>query len=339
MAALPLRIFDLPRRGKILSPADLPCLKDVMTINVTKGCAHQCAYCYARGYRDSPPDGEVYVYSNLAERLEEELDNPRRRKALPQWVSLSTSCDPFQPIDEVLKVTWKTIKALLERGIKVSFLTKGYIPGEFISLFQTYPGCVFARIGLLSLSKDFHRQFEPGAAPPGERLKNISKLKDAGIPVEIRHDPVIPGITDPSADLDDLFSWLKENGIETINVAFIHVRPGIERVIKKDLPFPLAWKVLHLYRGQPFQRVAASCVTRLLPRHLRILTYSRIRGIAGRYGIKTLLCACKNPDLKADMCHIIGDSQFQTRREDAQLRLFSPHLPSQWGEGLGEGAL
>ncbi|MBI5166670.1 MAG: radical SAM protein [candidate division NC10 bacterium] len=294
-----------------------------MTLNVTKGCAHRCAYCYARGYRDAPPDGEVYVYSNLPERLEEELDNPRRRKALPEWVSLSTSCDPFQPMDEVLKVTWATIKALLERGIRVSFLTKGYIPGEFIGLFQAHPGLIFARVGLLSLRGDYHRQFEPGAARPEVRLDNIKRLKQAGVPVEVRHDPVILEVTDLPQDLDPLFCQLKECGIATVNIAFLHIRPGIEPVLKRDLPLPLALRILRLYRGQPFQRVAASCVTRLLPRHLRILTYSQIQGIASRYGIKTLLCACKNPDLQADICHIVGNSPFRPQRKEAQLRLFA----------------
>ena len=96
------------------------------TLNPTAGCVHLCSYCYARGYSNYPGDGTIVLYTNLAEKLENELS--RKRKA-PAFVYFSPSCDAFQPVKQVLDTTYSLMALLLERGIGVSFLTKGENPG------------------------------------------------------------------------------------------------------------------------------------------------------------------------------------------------------------------
>jgi len=43
-----VKIVD--RKSSVLSPSTLACLRQVATINLTAGCAHDCLYCYIRGY-------------------------------------------------------------------------------------------------------------------------------------------------------------------------------------------------------------------------------------------------------------------------------------------------
>jgi DNA repair photolyase len=81
----------------------------------------------------------VVVYSNLPEKLAAEL--PRKRK--PVWrVYFSPSCDPFQPLHEVQRVTYQVMQLLLTRGISMAFLTKGTIPEPFMALFAPTPHLV-----------------------------------------------------------------------------------------------------------------------------------------------------------------------------------------------------
>ena len=47
------------RKGKVLTPAYFGCLRGIPTLNITNGCLFQCAYCYARGYSQSPKKGEI----------------------------------------------------------------------------------------------------------------------------------------------------------------------------------------------------------------------------------------------------------------------------------------
>ena len=88
-----VRIIKEKRKSSLLKTPAFGCLKDTPSINLTRGCIHSCVYCYARGFSDAPPPGEVHLlYENLPEVLERELD---RKRKLPSWVSFSTASDPF----------------------------------------------------------------------------------------------------------------------------------------------------------------------------------------------------------------------------------------------------
>lgn len=283
------------RRSHILHLFAIPCMQGVLALNVTRGCSHACAYCYCRAYPEAPPPGELPVYENLPERLEAELARMRR---LPRAVSLCTASDPFQPFREVLSVTYRAAELLLERGITVTFLTKGWIPDEFIALFARYPGQVRARIGLLSLDSRYHGLFEPGTALPEARLGNIRRLREAGVAVGVRHDPVIPRVTDRPGDLDGLFRTLAAEGITHLDVGYLYIRPGIARLLEDELPVEVSRPLLRQFRGGPLAAVAASASTQLLPADLRVRSFFRLSMAAREHGITPLLCRCKNPDLQ-----------------------------------------
>jgi len=293
------------RRGQILHPFAIPCMQGVLALNVTRGCSHACAYCYCRAYPEAPPPGQLPVYENLPARLEADLARMRR---LPRAVSLCTASDPFQPFPAVLNVTYRSAELLLERGITVTFLTKGWIPDEFIALFSSYPGQVRARIGLLSLDPRYHRLFEPGTALPEARLENIRRLREAGVAVGVRHDPVIPGVTDRFEDLDRLFRVLAAEAITHLDVGYLYIRPGIARLLEDELPPEASRPLLRQFRGGPLAAVAASASTQLLPADLRIRGFFRIRMAAHEHAITPILCRCKNPDLQdATRCQAARD--------------------------------
>ena len=282
------------RRGQILHPFAMPCMQGVLALNVTRGCAHACAYCYCRAYPEAPPPGQLPVYENLPAQLEAELARMRR---LPRAVSLCTASDPFQPFPAVLKVTYRAAELLLERGITVTFLTKGWIPDEFVGLFARYREMVRARIGLLSLDPRYHRLFEPGTAFPESRLENIRRLREAGVTVGVRHDPVIPRVTDRPEELDRLLGTLAGEGITQLDVGYLYIRPRIARLLEDELPAAISRPLLRQFKGGPLAAVAASAATQLLPADLRVRSFFKLRMAAREHGITPILCRCKNPDL------------------------------------------
>ncbi len=293
------------RRGQILHPFAIPCMNGVLALNVTRGCSHACVYCYCRAYPEAPPPGDLPVYENLPGRLEAELFRMRR---LPRAVSLCTASDPFQPFPPVLSVTYRASELLLERGMTVTFLTKGWIPDEFVALFARFPGQVRARIGLLSLDPRYHRLFEPGTAYPEARLKNVRRLREAGVAVGVRHDPVIPGVTDRPEELDRLFGTLAAEGITHLDVGYLYIRPGIARLLEDELPAAVSRPLLRQLKGGPLAAIAASASTQLLPVDLRTRSFFRLRMAAREHGITPILCRCKNPDLE-------GAARCQASRE------------------------
>ncbi|MEW6193078.1 MAG: hypothetical protein AB1507_06960, partial [Bacillota bacterium] len=88
------KLVKKERRAQVLKSPAFGCFKGIPAVNVTRGCPHACVYCYARGFPEAPPRGEVHLYANLPEMLEREL---ARKRKLPAWVSFSTASDPFPP--------------------------------------------------------------------------------------------------------------------------------------------------------------------------------------------------------------------------------------------------
>ena len=295
------RVILKEKKSRALKPGTFGCLKGIYTINVTQGCGFSCTYCYARGYANAPLKGIVHLFINLPELLRRELDSNRRRW-LPGMVIFNTATDCFQPHPDILEVAYQTIDILLERGIGISFLTKGSIPRRFIELFRGYREKVQAQIGLVSLSEGYWRTYEPGVASPREKLENIERLISTGIETQVRVDPIIPFVTDTQEELEALFRALSRRGIRRTSLSYLHLRPAIRRQLSSELP-PLHRKLLDsCFRSQDWVEVGLSTKTNLLPKKLRENGYGRMKTIAQAHGISAVICRCKNPDLYGEIC-------------------------------------
>ena len=293
------KVLPKLRKGRILTGAQFGCLKGIPTLNIANGCVFQCTYCYARGYRQAPQKGEVYLYINLPNLLKEELLS---KKVVPQWVILNTSSDCFQSHPDILNVTYEVIQILLDRGVGISFLTKGFIPHRFFDLFKRSPDKVLAQIGLVSFSGRYGKEYEPGTPSPEKRLENVERLKEVGILSEIRIDPVIPFITDTESEMKNLFGRLKDLGLKRVTLSYLHLRPAIQKQLMKELS-PLHRRVIEsCFRTQEWKAIGSSTQTKLLPKTIREKGYQRMKEIAEGFGITASVCQCKNPDLKGDLC-------------------------------------
>ena len=312
-------IFPRFRKGKVLTPGNFGCLKGIPTLNITNGCLFRCTYCYARGYTQAPREGEIHLYVNLSSLLEEEL---ARRRIFPPWIILNTSSDCFQSHPDILSVAYEVIRTLLDRGIGISFLTKGVIPQRFIDLFGRSPEKILAQIGLVSLSDRYWREYEPGTPSPDKRIENIQRLKEIGIVPEIRIDPIIPFVTDTEIEAMTLLRQLQEKGVKKVTLSYLHLRPAIYQQLMKELS-PLHRRVIEsCFRTQEWKAIGSSTKTKLLPKTIREKGYQRIKEIGERLGITAAICQCKNPDLKGDLCSSGRVKAVLGKRTPAQLPLF-----------------
>ncbi len=305
----------------MLSPSALKCLNETPTVNLTAGCAHLCSYCYARGYSNYPGDGTIVVYTNLAEKLENELS---RKRKTPEFVYFSPSCDAFQPVKQVLDITYSLMALLLKQGIGVSFLTKGLIPDRFIALFKSHSRKVQAHIGITTLDRQIQKQIEPYAATPGTRLKNINDLTEIGILPEIKIDPLIPGLTDSTGNLDPLLKILGKSGIKSAGLNYLFLRPIINKNIREDLGHTKVLKrVTKAFSDKvDLKLLASKSMVRALNLEFRQKQYKHISLLARQYGIKTYVCGCKNPDVTEDLtCRNIWQKYFD--KKSLQYPLFN----------------
>jgi DNA repair photolyase len=316
-----MKILLKERKSSVLSPSTLKCLNDTPTLNPTAGCAHLCSYCYARGYSNYPGDGTIVLYTSLAEKLENELS---RKRKTPGFVYFSPSCDAFQPVRQVLDTTYSLMALLLKKGIGVSFLTKGRIPDRFIALFKLHSNNVNAHIGITTLNRQLQKQIEPHAATPGTRLKNIRALTQIGILPEIRFDPLIPGLTDSTSNLEPLLKILGRLGIKSVGLNYLFLRPIINRNIREDLGHTKAMEKISqaFCDNVDLQLLASKSRVKALSLGFRQKQYKHISLLAKPYGIKTYVCGYKNPDIAEDLtCSNIWQKYFD--KKAIQYQLFS----------------
>jgi len=294
------------RRGPILTPSSLPCLRDMPTINITEGCAHGCSYCYTQGYSSFPGEGRVVLFDNIPELVRAELGRKRR---CPRRVYFSPSSDAFQPLPDVQDVAHQTISILLEWGIEVAFLTKGALDERILALFAKTPKQVYAQVGITTLDEHLWQTFEPGAASPAARLRNMESLARIGVSTTARLDPLIPGLTDTEENLSTLLAELRRREVRKIAASYLFLRPAFAVRLAEQVHLlagsacsPASWSWGQLADGVGGGQMAAP--------ETRRCGFERLRGLADNHGIELHVCACKNPDLaSAPGCLIAGPAQ------------------------------
>ena len=295
-----MRIAFAERKGDILSRyGSLPCTHDMPCVNVTRGCTYECSHCPSRAHFMRAGGPDVVVYTNLEEKLREELAKLRRH---PTAVYFSPSCDPFQPQRQVLAATYGAMKVLLENRIGVTFATVGVIPAAFVSLFERHREHVQAQIQLTTTVRAIQRAVEHRAAPPGKRLENVRRLKDVGVDVEVRIEPLIPALTDIDLNLTRLFEDLAQFAPLRAPVSCLFLRGHVENNLRAAFGKGAAFaRVLSYYNlGYTVSLSPGSPEIRVLPPAYRREKYAHIEELAGEYGISTYVCACKNPDLSLE---------------------------------------
>lgn len=206
------------------------------------GCSHKCLYCYATsylGFRKSNPK------ENFALRLKRDL------RKLPKGVlvNLSTSSDPYPPIEEKLGLTRSALRVLAEHGARILITTKSDLVTRDADLLLAAEAAV--TITITSLDKSLARIVEPGAPPPRKRLHALSKLASLGIPVGIRLDPVIPFLNDYDRELRSLLEAAHGAGARFVVTSTYKVKPdNFRRLVDAFPELRSRWRRLYYEEGE-----------------------------------------------------------------------------------------
>ncbi len=298
-----LKIINTPRKTNFLTPSGLRCLANLPSVNVSAGCAHNCVYCYSKGYSVYPGDNSIEIYENMAERIAGEI---KRKRKKPAAVYFCPSCDPFQPLPEVQQITFEVMKLLLENDIGVQFVTKGKIPAEILELFEKHSSKIAGQIGLIAVDDKILSIIEPNAARAQKRLEQLERLIKIGVKMSARCDPMIYGFTDTNEQLQDLFSAIAKTGCRETAVSFLFLRPAITSGLKKSIRDKnLLDKILEPFSGGVRLPIGLKNSTgTVLPLVVRKTSFERIRKIADSYGISIHICGCKNRDITDETCYI-----------------------------------
>ncbi|MEY2934697.1 MAG: hypothetical protein RL033_5446 [Pseudomonadota bacterium] len=240
----------------ILSENDSPDLPFRYSLNPYRGCAHGCAYCYAR------PSHEYWGFGSGTDFERRLLVKPHAPELLAQaferksWqgdlLVFSGNTDCYQPLEASYELTRRCLMVCREYRNPVHLITKSTLVERDIELLQELHAV--ASVGI-SVSVTFWdaevaRAIEPYVPTPQRRIETIRRLSAAGLPVMVHVAPVIVGLSD--RDMIPILEAARDAG--ALSAMMMPVRlPGsvaevFETRLREALPLR-AERVLSLIRA------------------------------------------------------------------------------------------
>jgi DNA repair photolyase len=269
------------------------------SINPYNGCEFACTYCDSRSHKyhlQAEFDQTIFVKENVKELLDNRLT--RARTLLPDIISISGTCDPYQPAEEKFQNTRKCLEVLAKHKFPVGICTKSTLVTRDIDLLHKIANNNWCSVTLTitTIDRDLARILEPGSPSPQQRLETISILKKAGLTqVGVNFMPIVPFLCDSDENLENVTKAVKSAGADYILFAGMTLRDNQARwlidCLNNKCP-EVVPKMLKLYNG----------------------TYSDIIGYKGRYSppnnyynrlMKRAYAFCEKYDIKYRMKRFI----------------------------------
>ncbi len=197
---------------------------DEYTFNPFSSCSFNCLYCYIRGSKyGTNLEKSLSVKINALEILDRQLFN-RAKNNEQGFVVISSSTDPYLPIEKEYEVTRGALKLILKHKFPVHIITKSELVERDFDLLHQIDKEAILPIDLKSdlgrgtlitfsfstLDDKIGRIFESGAPSPSARLKTLKLAKQEGFCSGVSMMPLIPFITDTTESLNYMFSSFKE---------------------------------------------------------------------------------------------------------------------------------
>jgi DNA repair photolyase len=217
--------------------------------------------CYARpshAYVGLSPgldfETKLFYKQDAAKLLEKELAAPSY-KCVPIMIGANT--DPYQPIEREHGVTRSLLEVLLRCRHPVTITTKGALVARDVDLLAQLArdGLVRVMFSIPSLSNDMKRVLEPRAASAAARLKAMSTLADAGVPVGVLVAPIIPILTEH--EVEDVLAAAREAGASVAGYTMLRLPWEVKDLFREWLAehFPdRAAHVMSIVRGMRGER-------------------------------------------------------------------------------------
>jgi DNA repair photolyase len=234
--ALGVRFHEVEARSAL---NDVPPMRHVdfrWTINPYRGCTHACSYCFARPthtYLDLNAredfEREIVVKVNLPEVLRVELKRPSWKG---EHVALGTNTDPYQWVEGRYSLTRGVWEAMLEARNPCSVLTKSPLLLRDLDLFrQLVQQTEFvANLSIPTLDERAWRASEPRTPHPRKRIDAVAELRAAGIPAGVLIAPLMPGINDDPAQVEEILELCAEAGATSIGGVGLHLRGELKSI-------------------------------------------------------------------------------------------------------------
>jgi len=188
------------------------------TMNLYRGCQHQCIYCDSRSecYRIEN-FADVIVKVNAIDLLKKEL--PRKR--VKGTIGTGSMSDPYLPLEATRRLTAQALEVIAEQRFPVHVLTKSDLVLRDLDILRVISR-VYAAISFTITTADdeLGKKVEPGAPLVSRRFAAMTQLADAGLLTGVLLMPVLPFIEDNPDNITAIVDRAKDCGASYILASF-----------------------------------------------------------------------------------------------------------------------
>lgn len=230
----------------VLSENKSPDLSFRYSLNPYRGCAHGCAYCYAR------PSHEYWGFGIGTDFERKLMVKPRAPELLraafekKSWqgevVVLSGNTDCYQPLELKWQLTRRCLEVFLDYTNPVGIITKSALIERDMDLLQELneKAQLWVAVSIPFWDADVARGMEPYVPTPQRRIETIRRLARRGIGVTVMVAPVIPGLSD--RDMPKVLERAADAGARRASYTMLRLPHGVQQVFEERLTrhLPLA---------------------------------------------------------------------------------------------------
>ncbi|MFD2671177.1 SPL family radical SAM protein [Marinicrinis sediminis] len=166
------------------------------SLNPYAGCAFACSYCYVRRmpvglFRGQPWGTWVQVKEEAAEQLR--IDMRKARKKGKVTIFMSSSTDPYQPVEYQARITRSLLEVLVEEKPDFLFVqTRSPLVTRDIDLFQQLQDRIRISMTIETDLERVRKAFSPAAPPIPARLRALEQISESGLPAQATLAPLLP---------------------------------------------------------------------------------------------------------------------------------------------------
>lgn len=180
------------------------------SMNIYRGCSHECIYCDGRSacYQFTHEFQDVEVKKNAVELLEDAL-RKKRKKCMIKTGYIS---DSYNKYEENLKITRECLEIIYKYKFGVTIQTKSKLILRDIDILKKInesTKCV-VQVTMTTYDDELCKYIEPNVSPTKERFEILKVLHENNIPAVVWLSPILPFINDTVKNINGLLGYCKK---------------------------------------------------------------------------------------------------------------------------------
>ncbi len=209
-------------------------------LNPYRGCAHGCRYCFALYSHGYMGDGEgdfyrdLYVKTNIAERLERELS---RRSWAGELVNIGGVTDSYQPAEAEYRLMPDILRLMIRYRNPCIISTKSDLILRDFDLIARLAEVAAVNIAATITCADerVRERLEPGGAPSARRFEVLRAFADTRACTGVHLMPIVPYLNDSRASLSAIFAGAREAKADYLLPGMLNLRGKTRQVFLEFL--------------------------------------------------------------------------------------------------------